>query len=176
MRQLRPVVTALALILATVAHAGSSQYLCIVDQSAGLRYDDLTKAWRPQAFAAGSKYVLRRLKDDDLTGKYASLLDQQPELNWGMFKFGENVPIGACNETIGLLFCKGLGGVTSDFKVDIESHRFTIAYINGYVNQAFSERALRTPPEKYKHLTAHGEKHDPAPDDLFVQIGKCSPF
>jgi hypothetical protein len=180
MWRMRPIVSAIALALTTAADAAPTQYLCIVDQISGLHYNDQSKAWRPQAFIPGRKYVLRRLKGDDWKGKYAVLLEQvekpAPPMTWGMFRFGEDAPLGQCYEFADLLLCKAVVG-TSYIWFDIESRRFTIAFLQGYTDQAFSERALRAPPEKYKNLTAHGETYDPShPDDLAVEIGVCTPF
>src|SRR5580700_3250095 len=72
--------TLLVTTLTVAAEAEPSQYLCTGEQAAGIHYDNRTNAWKPQAFAAGKKYVLRRLNDDDRdkNGKWWALVDNHP--------------------------------------------------------------------------------------------------
>ena len=41
------------------------QYLCIAEQSAGLRYDGKAKTWAAQPIFTDDRFILRRLNDDD---------------------------------------------------------------------------------------------------------------
>jgi hypothetical protein len=60
------------------AQADLSQYLCVVEQSAGLHYDQQMKSWAPQAFSTGRKYVLRRVNDDDRQ-QWADYFQSRPD-------------------------------------------------------------------------------------------------
>jgi len=62
----RGTVVSAVLLMALTFSAGAepSQYLCTVDQTIGLHYDNQTKVWGPRAFLK-NKYILRRLTDDD---------------------------------------------------------------------------------------------------------------
>ena len=102
MRATLAVTPAIALALTTVARADPSQYLCVVEQAAGLHYEKQTDAWGPQGFPPGRKYVLRRLTEDDLKGKYQDLLTDMKlaESNWGLFResASDHLPVAACVE------------------------------------------------------------------------------
>ena len=86
MRAILAVTPAIALALTMVAKADPNQYLCVVEQAAGLHYEKQTDAWGPQGFPPGRKYVLRRLTEDDLKGKYQDLLTdmKQAEFELGV--------------------------------------------------------------------------------------------
>jgi hypothetical protein len=169
--------------MTTGTPAEPSQYLCTTDQTAGLHYDKQTGEWRPQAFGAGAKYVLRRLSETDRRKWYwftqrefsheGTLL---PEKDWGFFySSGDRPPLAKCGDAgYGVFWCTPIG--TSYVEFDMDSRRFTIGYLGAYIDQAGSEQLRREHPEVYDHLRTEGAATDPShPDDLFVEIGKCSP-
>jgi len=50
-----------------------------------------------------------------------------------------------------------------------------MVYYGGYIEQGYQE-PIRRDPERFKREPP-GLVHDPsAPDDLVIEIGKCSPF
>jgi|HubBroStandDraft_6_1064221.scaffolds.fasta_scaffold249613_1 hypothetical protein len=186
MRAILAVTPAIALALTMVAKADPNQYLCVVEQAAGLHYEKQTDAWGPQGFPPGRKYVLRRLTEDDLKGKYQDLLAdmKQAESNWGFFResASDHLPVAACveenividNTNIPFFNCHPIKSSAMEF--DKVSRRFMVAYNTGYISQGFWEQVRREYPERYRDALIRGEAHDPSrPDDLFVEIGKCSP-
>jgi hypothetical protein len=182
-------------LLATVmaAQAAPNQYLCITESVGGLRYSPATKSWRAQAFTPGNKYILRRVTDDEVKGwnslfKKVEVRDLKLEErqmygvgDWAFVKFGENnfgISLRAlCHENSGDIswFCE-----PSPFSPIVsfitDSRRFEFVGGSGaYVGQGRQER-LRSDPEKLKREPP-GLVYDPShPDDLFVEIGTCSPF
>jgi hypothetical protein len=110
-----------ALFLSIVPIAQSAppitQYLCISDAASGLRYDATAGAWHPQAFLPGTRYIVRRVKDEDLkgfpgvsirdaTGLFGETTDtpngEHDAFIWVFFDFGASpgsYPSGACVET-----------------------------------------------------------------------------
>ena len=93
---MRTALLAILLVVTTVvAQADPSQYLCIAEQSAGLRYDKQTKAWAPQVFVTHKKYIFRQLNDDDRKS-WRALLKDRPGVDWAFFEFGETIPISLC--------------------------------------------------------------------------------
>jgi hypothetical protein len=142
-------------------------YLCVVEQAAGLHYDNQVGAWRPQAFGTSRKYILRKLNEDDRDhqkGKWWSLFEGRPKATWAFFEFGrDGVPKATCVE---LFDCQPL---VSSASFDKDTHRFEMIYHGGYIDQGRWERLRQENPKT--HLPV-----DPAnPDDLFIEIGKCSP-
>ena len=94
---MKTIIASIALIVAPIAAAADpNQYLCLVEQSAGLHYDQQSNAWQPRAFGVARKYILRRLNDDDRDehkGKWWVLLKDEPEANWAFFEFGKTDPM-----------------------------------------------------------------------------------
>jgi hypothetical protein len=151
----------------TAADSETNQYLCVVEQAAGLHYDNQVGAWRPQAFGTSRKYILRKLNEDDRDhqkGKWWSLFEGRPKATWAFFEFGrDGVPKATCVE---LFDCQPLVSSASFYK---DTHRFEMIYHVGYIDQGRWERLRQENPKT--HLPV-----DPAnPDDLFIEIGKCSP-
>jgi hypothetical protein len=88
-------IAVLAAAVALVAGAGSiraqpSQYLCIVEHAAGLHYDAQVGASQPQMFAAGRKYIMRRVTADDWNGHLGGTLRaEKPRPTWMFFEFDD---------------------------------------------------------------------------------------
>jgi hypothetical protein len=158
------------------ALAEPNQYLCTVEHAAGLRYDKQTGAWHPQEFGS-RKYVLRRLTDDDRDekkGKWWGLFKGNTKANWAFFPYGEAdpMPIASCveeNPSVALseLFnCQPIAGTA---KFDKDTRRFEMIVSGSYIDQGFWEQRRREDPTRKKPV-------DPSkPDDLFIEIGNCSP-
>lgn len=153
------------------APAEPNQYLCTVEHAAGLHYDKQTGAWRPQEFGA-RKYVLRRITADDRDekrGKWWALFNAK--YNWAFFNYGEAepMPVAQCVEdkdaTMSELF--NCGGIA---KFDSDTRRFEMNQTFGsYITQGFWEQRRRENPKAKLPV-------DPSkPDDLFIEIGNCSP-
>ncbi len=172
----------------TAADAASNQYLCITESMGGLHYDAKTQSWRPQAFKADGKYVLRRINDDDRR-RWGALLKKPnwaalkkpgalpvPEEidvvgDWAFFRFEDNRPLMGCKEErVELIFCEETlprGDGPSILDIDLGytgSRRFEIVYRGGYIFQGFAERYKRPSDEPFQ------------PADLAIEVGKCSPF
>jgi hypothetical protein len=139
MRGRRSSLAATALLIATTTgtQADPGQHLCTVEQAAGLHYDSQTNAWRPQSFATGKKYVLRRLNDDDRDkkkGKWWALLSYHPKANWAFFQFEKDMmPLSTCeyytSDTLPSFTCRR--GIL-DGSFDMDSRRFEIVSNGGY--------------------------------------------
>ena len=141
-------------------HAEPSQYLCVVEHAVGLHYDKQARAWGPQSFQSGGKYIFRKLNDDDRDRW--RLREDYPEANWAFFEFGKPMP---------LMLCKGgvCRRIVLDGSFDFDSRRFEIVARGGYLYQGFWEQFRRENPN-------HEPLHDLSnPDDLFIAIGTCSP-
>jgi hypothetical protein len=173
----------LLIALTTGAKAAPSQYLCIVEHAAGLHYDKQANAWIPQAFGTGGKYILRKLNDDDRDqqkGKWWRLLTHYPNANWALFEFAKDMPMPlvACVEDAGGFSKFNCQRVIYDGSFDKDSRRFELVLHGGYMDQGFWEQFRREHPQ-----SSGGTAHDPSnpddhyiqPDDLYVEIGNCSP-
>jgi hypothetical protein len=175
----RAIIVAAFCLFATSASAGPNQYLCVVEQSAGLHYNKQTNTWGPQVFGINRKYVLRRLTVDDRDskkGKWWALFKTHEKANWAFFEFGKDnpMPLAACIDSEYSFACQRIIHY-SDF--DPETLRFEVAYDGGYVGQGYWEKFAEKDPETFKKLRALGQAPDPdRADDLFVEIGKCSAF
>ena len=139
---MRAAVAFLLSLSTTGSRADPSQYLCIVDQSAGLHFDAQKREWRPRAFDPGRRYIFRRLSDDDLKGGWAQLLTLPniPKQTWGLFEFGEGRPLASCHETGDPDISFVCNDIFAKFEFDKTSHRFETADIGGYTSEAVSER------------------------------------
>jgi hypothetical protein len=173
-------IVTIGLFMATRAVAEPSQYLCVVEEAAGLHYDPQNSAWRPEAFGM-RKYTLRRLTNDDRDhqrGKWWVLLDEAPEANWAFFEPGNDtpMPLSICVDnpksvSAERFSCKS---VLFDAVFDKSSRRFETIYHASYISQGFFSR--REHPEQYKYRLSRGQVDLAShPDDLFIEIGKCSP-
>jgi hypothetical protein len=167
------VVIALTMVLETGALADSNQYLCIVEHSTGLHYDPQSKAWGPQAFG-GRKYIMRRLTDDDRR-EWRVLLQGRPRANWVFFEFGDKFPTAICEESTqlpGRFDC-----LWAEVSFDKETNRFERIHRGAFIDQGFWEKMHQEDPERYGDLLSRKQANDIShPDDIFLEIGKCSPF
>jgi hypothetical protein len=166
----RTALSAILLVATTVAaQADPSQYLCIAEQSAGLHYDKQTKVWGPQAFAAQSKYILRRLNDNDREN-WPSLLKEHPNADWGFFSFGVNELMALCGSEFGLHCFWG------DVLFEQDSLRFSRADYGAYLRQGSLETLRKKDPDEYNSRVNKYKMDPDQPDDLFIEIGKRSPL
>ncbi|MNC80092.1 hypothetical protein D3C75_1327610 [compost metagenome] len=63
----------------------------------------------------------------------------------------------------------------ADASFDKDSRRFEIVYHGGYVDQGYWQQLKREDPKQYESLLFSGDGADTLhPDDLVVNIGKCS--
>jgi hypothetical protein len=86
----------------------------------------------------------------------------------GVFEFGQTFPTALCNGEN--FFCSW-----GDISFDKGSLRFTRAFYRGYLDQGQLEALRKDNPDEYKSM--FDKYHDPeSPDDLAIEIGKCSPF
>jgi hypothetical protein len=166
------------------ASAEPNQMLCSGEEAAGLSYDRTVGKWRPAAFRT-EKYLLRRLNPDDRDkqSRWAIIYEHFPKANWAFFTFGEDkpIPLVICTEDTGehggpqTFRCQP----TSEFydgAFDKETRRFELIKRGSYINQGFNAQLKRSDPEIYKKGRADRWAGDPDnPDDLFVEIGKCTP-
>jgi hypothetical protein len=155
------------------ATAEPSQYLCVVEQSAGLHYNQHNKQWAPQEFSTTRKYIFRRLKDED-RDREPLMKSNHPQDDWGFFEFGKPHP-----ET--LASCRDVGQPLGEFfqchenwemaEFDSTSLRFEIIRYGGYTSQGFWEHQRSNDPNAFKQKPGQDPDH---PDDLFFEIGRCS--
>jgi integrase len=155
------------------ALAAPNQYLCIVDQASGLHYDKQADAWRPQGFKGGDKYILRRLNDDDRKKHHAIWEDLKPQPTWGFFEFGDDWPQATCSDDSYGFSCER---AVLGLAIEISSLRFEVTATGAYNHQGYWEHVQRTSPEDYQFQRPKGPDPVSQPDDVFVAIGKCSPF
>lgn len=173
----QPLAISLLIASATVARADPSEYICVVEHAAGLHYDEQSHNWSPQAFGTRN-YVFRKLTDadrDKQKTKWAYLLELHPTANSAFFYSGTDMPLATCvysiDSVMGEQFnCEPKGAFDKD------SRRFKMIYDSGYINQAFWEQFRREHPQEYKQRLSQHEAATPDhPDDLFIEIGRCSP-
>jgi hypothetical protein len=173
----------LLIALTTGAKAEPSQYLCIVEHAAGLHYDKQANAWIPQAFGAGGKYVLRKLNDDDRDhqkGKWWRLLTHYPNANWALVEFAKDMPMPlvVCVEDTGGFSKFSCQRVIYDGSFDKVSLRFELVLHGGYMDQGFWEQFRREHPHgsgSTANDPSNPDDHYIEPDDLYIEIGRCSP-
>jgi hypothetical protein len=152
------------------AHADPSRYICVTEQSVGLHYNKQSQAWSPTSFAANRKYVLRQLNDDDRK-QWSVLIKSHPKTDWAFFEIGNDVPIALCTDD--LLFSCAWGSMI----FDKSSLRFERANYGGYTSQGYWEKLRSEKSDQYDSGVKYHRAVDPdKPDDLFFEIGKCSPF
>lgn len=164
----------------TSARAEPSQYLCAAESAGGLHFDRDAQVWRAQEFRA-RKYMLRRLTDADRdkSSKWWGLLVGHSQANWAFFEYGKEnpMPLTACVEVE-----EGLGqgfrcqSIIQDARFDKETRRFEVLVGGGFVTQGFWEQFRRETPAEFAKLLERGRAGDPSkPDDLYVEVGTCSP-
>ncbi|MBR0869789.1 hypothetical protein JQ633_05425 [Bradyrhizobium tropiciagri] len=106
---------------------------------------------------------------------------QQEKRNENNNEHGKDdpMPLTACVEV------KEGAGLSQDFRCqpiihdahfDKDTRRFEVVVSNGYITQGFWEQFRREAPEQFARLLASGRAGDPSkPDDLYIEIGTCSP-
>jgi hypothetical protein len=170
-------------VIATKANGEPTQYLCTVEQSAGLHFDKQIGKWRPREFGA-RKYVLRRLTDEDRnqqTAKWRPLIADNPQADWAFFEYGKTdaMPLSICVEPEkDAILSRDFNchSIVQTARFDKETRRFEMTVGSGYIHQGFWEQLRRERPDYFATLLAKGQATDPSkPDDLFVEIGTCSP-
>jgi hypothetical protein len=130
-------------------------YLCIVDQATGFSFDKKSKLWKPTNFAAGQKYVLKRVPNGALD-KYNAVIAGGDHAVWGVWEFGdETFAVAFCADDVisnGYLWCRGGSAVIVNF--NLQSLRFQRTYTGFYASD------LSVP-----------EEHADTP---VIEIGKCT--
>jgi hypothetical protein len=170
---MKKVIMVALLTASTSAWADQPHYLCVAEQSSGFHYDKQNDAWRPQVFAAGAKYIFRRVSDDDRDkgkGGWRTFFFS-PENKWAFFKFEDQIPFALCNNEEGGICRAGINPAV----FEKGSLRFEIAHFGFYAHQGWLNQLRQDDPEKFKVLVEKNEKLL-ATDDMFIEIGKCNPF
>jgi hypothetical protein len=169
--------TGLGMAFTPRAHAEPNQYLCVAERAAGLHYTPQSNAWGPQAFRGETKYILRRLTDDDRKSAFGFVLRDNPKTNWVFLELGEKQATGLCvgntsDPILGGMYCRP---VLADVFFSNDINRFEIVRHGAYINQGYLERHRVEDPELYKSELSDGVNPS-HPDDLVIEIGRCSPF
>lgn len=184
----------LLMLLATETQAAPNKYLCTTEHAAGLRYNWDANNWHTQEFSSGTKYVLRKVtdeersKDTSLATKPSQKTLNLPDVHilgvWLFNKIGnEKFPnLMKCTEwtipykdtSLRPYFdCESPWG-SGNF--DVNSLRFEYTVDGGYTGQGIAEYFRRTSPDQYKTNQLNGVEINPDhPDDIAVSIGSCSP-
>ena len=146
----------LSLLMIATMPARSDGWLCIADAITGFTYDVNSRSWKPQQFRAEFKYVVRRATPED---PFATALGAK----WTVQEFGAQVPTAVCqNNPVSstLLTCGTLSG--GEFLLNTIELRYLFTRQGGYFY----------PPDVLKNAI----KEDGGPDDVAMEIGKCSPL
>ena len=78
------------------------------------------------------------------------------------------------DDTLGIFNCQQ---IVMDGSFDKDSLRFELVLKGGFTQQGYWEKLRERDPERYKELLSRKQGLDADhPDDLVVEIGKCSPF
>jgi hypothetical protein len=147
----------LILVAAFPVRAGTGPdgpFLCIVEQATGFSFDKQSKSWNRTTFAAGEKYVLKRVENGTLDGVNQTI-HGGPHAAWGVWKFGESL-FGTefCDADVNnsYLWCRGIESI---FNVNLKSGRFLRTYAGAYVSD----------PSEFP---------DEHADTPVIEIGKCT--
>jgi hypothetical protein len=180
---MKAIMAATFMVLSATATAGAAepnQYLCLVEASAGLHYDPQSQSWRPQAFTATEKYILRRINDSDRKGKWSQVFKQRPEANWAFFEFGDpSRPAATCSDQASEFSASRFAceQFSFDAAFDKDTLRFETTRRGAYMNQGDYEHMRQKEPDRFKQLLSQFPVLDPShPDDLSFEVGRCSPF
>ena len=149
--RLQILLTVASVALSVTAHAADAtsqpeQYLCVVDQSTGFKYNSQLKTWDATNFTADKKYILS--------------VSRKPGDAFKITQVGSKFPVGFCKQGFNeseLLFCDMIS--TGEFKFNRVNGRFLLSHPFGYYNVGSS-----------KHFQAE-EGNTP-----YLSIGKCSPI
>lgn len=133
--------------------------LCISDHTVGFRYQRDLGTWDEQAFSAGTKYLLRPLRENDFQ-QYPDELDTTPRPTWGFFSFGDDDPLGTCTLAGDDFDCSSNVGYI--IHANRAALRFSVASTGNYVDQG--------------DALLHDKDSDSAksPRDDFFEIGTCT--
>jgi hypothetical protein len=156
------------------AQATGTQYSCDVKHSAGLHFDRAADTWVPQPSTFGRKYILRHFSEDEKNDLgYQLLLRFEPKAHWAFSRLGDQAPLAACFESEGRFSCKA---IVQSLEFDSGSGRFETVSRGAFIVQGYWQQLRREDPERIDWMAAHGRANDPSnPDDLFLEIGECSP-
>jgi hypothetical protein len=147
-----------------------NSFLCIAEQSTGFALDKAHHSWNATRFAAGEKYLIRRVtKDTTAEITVEGIGDMRIPLNstWAVWQFGnDKKPLLECMKTDfdenGMLACEG--GIPQ-FQFNKKSGRFIIGTIYGYVVNGFGLSA------QTGKVIANEPDGSLTP---FIEIGTCS--
>ena len=168
------IATGLLSIAISSSQAATDQYSCSVKHSAGLHFDQAVDTWIAQPSTSGRKYILRHFSEDERNDLgYRLLVRVEPKAHWAFFKLGDQAPLAACFESEGRFSCKA---VVQSLEFDSGSGRFETISRGAFIAQGYWQQLRRENPERVDWMIAHGRANDPShPDDLFLEIGECSP-
>ena len=152
-------VTMAIMMYASISQASDTppdHYLCTTDYEIGFGFDKSSSKWVPERFSAGTKYIVRPIRDGEHDAPWAP-----PDLrktNWAVVQVGENTPISACGTDDWPavapygpeIRCHG----PYDFAMQIDNLRFMIS----------------TPAQFLQPIGPENEKSD----NPVSAIGKCS--
>src|SRR5262245_3236586 len=176
MNKSRSSVIAVGLLSVAVAsgRASTKQYSCSVTHSAGLHFDQAADSWVPQPSTFGRKYILRYFSDDEKNELgYQFLVRFEPKAHWAFSRSGDVAPLAACFENEGRFSCKP---IAQSFEFDSSSSRFETVSHSAFISQGYWQQLRRDNRDRVDWMIAHGRANDPSrPDDLFLEIGECSP-
>jgi hypothetical protein len=145
-------VTIFGVVAAGTARSDPQHYLCVADGAAGAHYAD-DKTWSAQTFSTDSKYILRRLTDDDRQSDptKAALADlgTTDQLTWGFFDMDGGALVSACTDKF------ACSQKAYFFQFDPASRHYEIAHIGSYAKP--SSNATESV-------------------DDFIEIGTCGEF
>jgi hypothetical protein len=170
-----PILAAAAVMaLLAEAHAEPDEYVCVVEHSVGLHFDERSGAWAPQGFAASLSYTLRRLTEDEANrSQYQVVRKYDPQANWAFFRSGDARPLAVCSESDRHFSCKP---VVWSLTFDSDSGRFEAALHGAFIAQGHWDQLRKEHPHRAQWMSDHGRGNDPSrPEDLVMQIGKCKP-
>jgi len=159
-------VAALAIPLAGFAEDRSTSYLCISAQSTGFAYDNARHDWNVTRFAAGKKYIVRRVTKDTIA-EFDAGIRVPLSSAWAVWKFGnDKVPFAECQKDFaenGMLFCEGEASL--HFQFSRRTGRFISGTVYGYVSGAVSAPAT---------FGAPAIDWPEGSNTPFMEIGTCS--
>ncbi len=115
------------LLLTTVfarAHASENNYLCVADIATGFHYEN--NKWSQASFdIKGEKYILRKLKDEELE------ISKNSTYKYGFVELGSNRAWDYCTHNGEIFDCIGPGFIT---RINTEKGRYLRIYVVGYTD------------------------------------------
>jgi hypothetical protein len=131
-------------------------FLCVVEHATGFSFDKQSKSWKQTTFAAGEKYVLKRVKNSTLDGANQTI-NGGPHAVWGIWDFGFDAFGDAfCADDVsdeGFLFCHGVESIVN---FNLNGHRFIRTYVGGFASDPsrFADEHADTPVMEIGKCTA----------------------